>query len=222
MKFAIFFFALLLATPAFSVGDEIVEAMRGEWLIAPENGDQGCLVLLGAEQAIGGYAASEKVPCLDKSPLHEKIHSWNFDGNGGVIFLNAERKVLLRLEEQEGGPYRTANGVQPVMLMAKMPQGVDRTPKAEELFGVWTIVKKNGEKICGLNLQDQPPPGGQESFAVTLAKDCDASIKKLKLASWRIEGFNLLLYGSDGESISFTPDGKGNFNSEDGRLGLQR
>jgi len=222
MRRAVFLLVLFFATPALAIDDDIVKATIGEYLVAPQSGEQGCVISLQAAQAIGGYAVVEKQPCNPQSPLHDRAYSWNFDGNGGIIFLDAERKVILRLQEQEGGPYQTPPDVQPGFVMAKGLTKIDRAPVASQIFNSWMLAKKAGTKLCEVDLQDQPPEGGEESYALKLSKDCDAAIKKLKLASWRVEGFSLMLYGTDGEALSFIPDGTGNFISDDQKLQLNR
>ncbi|HEV7642294.1 MAG TPA: AprI/Inh family metalloprotease inhibitor, partial [Pyrinomonadaceae bacterium] len=221
MKRAFFLLILFFVTPAFAIDDDTFKATAGDWLVAPDNGKQGCVVSLGVEQAIGGYAATEKQPCSAQNPLHDRVYSWNFS-DGGILFLDATRKVILRLQEQEGGPYRTAPEAQPAFLMAKGLTKTDRVPMAAQIFNSWSLSKMDGTKLCEMDLQNQPPESGEKSYALSLSKDCDASIKKLKLASWRIEGFDLMLYGTEGEALSFAADGKGNFISDDQKLRLTR
>lgn len=211
----VLFFVTLFNTRAHAFSDEIVEATAGEWLVAPADGTQGCRVHLKTKVVIGGYAAEQKMPCAASSPLYEKTYAWDFDGNGGVVLRDATRKTLLNFAEQEGGPYTTPAGFEPAMLMVKAPQGVDRAPSPKKLIGAWDLADKNGKRLCGVELLGWPP-GGEESFMLTLSKQCNPAIAKLNLASWRIEDFNLALYGSDGESLIMTPQANGSFLAENG------
>ncbi|MES2906094.1 MAG: AprI/Inh family metalloprotease inhibitor [Pseudomonadota bacterium] len=215
----LFLFSFCL--PAYAVSDDIVAAMAGEWLIAPEDGAQGCVLQFDKDKTIGGYAVQEKAHCA-LADLHDRVASWDFGGDGDIVLRDATRKTILHLYEQEGGPYRTQQGTLSAMIMVKGQKGVDRVPMAQHLFGTWQLNDKGGKPLCKITLLDHPPEGGEESYALELVKGCSGTLRKYKLVSWRIQDFSLELDGSDGESIILVPQADGSFVADDKVFSLKR
>jgi hypothetical protein len=87
------------------------------------------------------------------------------------------------------------------------------------VFGAWILRRPAGPALCEVTFLDRVPPGSRESFALTLKPGCDGAVTRLKLATWRIEGPALMLYGQDGESLGFelTASGYAKRKSEGGR-----
>jgi hypothetical protein len=201
--------ALLAATPALAVDAEVVKATAGRWLIAPEDGRKGCVVTLLAGQAIGGFAVEGAEACRSALPRFADAAAWNFGGDSDLYFIDPVRKKIADFKEEEDGTYAEVSGTKTRLLMLKAPAGVDHVPMAQEVFGTFDMVRPGGAKICSVTFKDTPPEGGEESFALTLGKTCDAAVTKLKLASWKIEGLKLMLFGTDGDSLGFIPGAKG-------------
>jgi hypothetical protein len=97
--------------------------------------------------------------------------------------------------------------------MVRALPGVDRMPLAATVFGTHDMVRPGGPTICTLALL-KTLPDGVEGYALTLMPGCDKAVAGLKLASWRIEGPYLMLYGPDGQSLQFVPTPRGFAKSE--------
>ncbi len=203
----------LVSTASAQVSPEIVKATAGEWLIAAQNGKPGCRVTLSAEPAIGGHALTIPPHCAQRLPRIARAAAWRFDGQGGLALADATRRTLIAFgEEQEGALYRGKGTPEDQdIVMVKAPTGVEELPNASKIFGRWTMRRPGGADICTVTFLDKPPPGGEESYALTLSTNCDAAVKRLKLASWRIETLDLMLYGTDGASLALTPNASGGF-----------
>lgn len=188
-----------------------VAGSAGDWLIAPENGDPGCHVTLGKEEVVGGNALTLSPECAKALPsLAEGGAAWRFAPDGLVI-ADGTRKALLTFQETEWGTYATAGEPGTRLLLTKAPSGVNSVPNAKNLFGGWKLADAAGKTLCALDLKDGPPPGGEESFGLSLIGQCADAIKSLKLASWRIEEMSVVLYGIDGESLVFLPGDDGSW-----------
>jgi len=200
------------------VSDDIVKATAGDWLLAPEDGRPGCRVQLRSNETIGGYELRPSPPCLGVRTMMVAAVAWRFDPTtGGLAFSGPERETLVSFTEKEDGTYASAGEPGDVLLLIKAPPGVTAVPNAQSIFGSWSVLETGGGDICRLNFSDQPPPGGEESYALAVADGCDAKLANLKLVSWRIEGLKLVLYGSDGESFTFLPAAKGSFVADDAK-----
>lgn len=198
------------------VSDDIVKATAGDWLLAPEDGRPGCRVQLRPNEAIGGYELRQSPSCLGVRTMLMTAVAWRFDqANGGIAFSGPERETVLSFAEKEDGTYASDGAPGDVLLLIKAPAGVTAVPNAKHVFGTWTALKTGGADLCRITFAEEPPPGGEESYALKLEDGCATELTKLKLASWRIEGLNLMIYGTEGESIAFAPGDKGTFVASD-------
>lgn len=188
-----------------------IAASAGDWLIAPENGDPGCHVTLGKEEVIGGNALALAPECAKALPaLADGAAAWRFAPDGLVI-ADATRKAMFTFQETEWGTYATAGEPGTRLLLTKAPPGVNSVPNSKNLFGPWKLTDAGGAALCGIDFKDGPPPGGEESFGLSLEGECADGIKSMKLASWRIEEMSVVLYGMDGESLVFLPSDDGSW-----------
>jgi hypothetical protein len=185
-------------------------AVAGIWLIAPEAGGKGCTVNLEEGLTIGGYGVTGNEGCSGGLAKLKDAFAWDFVGPALVI-RDVAQQTLVRVVPQGAGTYAEDKPAGARLLMVKAARGVDRIPTASELFGSWQLRRPGGAAICSLTLQNTPPPGGQESFGLLVADGCDAAVARLKLASWRLEGTLVVLYGTEGGSLSFEPRGAGTF-----------
>jgi hypothetical protein len=210
--------ALLASTAGAQVADEMVQATAGDWLLAPEDGRPGCRLQLRANEAAGGYELRPSPACLGVRTMMVTAIAWRFDAaTGGLAFSGPQGETLLAFTEKEDGTYATAGEPGDVLLLLKAPPGVTAVPNAASIFGSWSVLEKGGADLCRITFSDQPPPGGEESYALSLGDGCAARLADLKLASWRIEGLALMLYGTDGESLAFQPAAKGTFVADDAK-----
>ncbi|KQV13415.1 metalloprotease [Rhizobium sp. Root1203] len=207
---------LLACGSAFAddVDADIVKAQAGTYLIAPASGAPGCRIALGTDNATGGYSLTGEENCTKPLPAFAEAYSWNFDENGGVIIIDAARKVLARFIENEGSPLKT-EGDEPLLLI-EAPKGVDRLPTVKSLAGNWTLQRPAGEKLCMLVLGDDIDEDGNAPLSPS--GDCTSAVAKLKLAVFHVEGFGIVLMSRDGASISLDmlPDGSFQKSPEEG------
>jgi hypothetical protein len=202
------------AALADDVDADILKAQAGTYLIAPSSGEPGCRITLETGTAIGGYSLSGTDSCSKPLPALAAALSWNFDPDGGLILIDATRKVLARFVENEGSPLETEDEQQLFMLDA--PKGLDRLPTLASLAGNWTLQRPSGEKLCTLALKNASDADG--NAPVSAIGDCSTDVTDLKLSVFHVEGLGLVLMSKDGTSISFdmVADGKFEKSPEDG------
>jgi hypothetical protein len=200
---------LFAFTPAFAddVDADILKAQAGTYLVAPASGEPGCRITLETGNAIGGYSLSGADNCEKTLPALTEAYSWNFDSNGGLILLDATRKVLARFVENEGSPLETEDE-QP-LFMLDAPTGVDRLPTSASLTGTWTLQRPTGEKLCTVSLKAEKDADGNSPLSSS--GDCAPAVASLKLSVFSVEGFGLVLMSGDGASLSFDMLENGSF-----------
>ena len=219
IRAAIALLLLSFTVPAGAQGinPAILRALAGTWLVAPADGTPGCRVTLQTTPAIGGYRLSPSPACAQRVPAIADAVAWN--PVDGISLSDPTRRILLRFRENEDASYSTTEPA-PGYVLVRAPEAIDRVPHARDAFGDWVLRRPGGEVVCRIHLSDRPPPGGQESYAVrVIPQGCQSAVTRLRLASWRIEAPKLVLYGVDGNSLSFllTPSGFAKDPAESGR-----
>lgn len=103
------------ASLAESTVPEELQGLVGDFVL--EQDDETlpkCPVTLTDQETIGGWAITVPEACPAPYPAADSLMAWNVDPNdGSVLFLDAERHVVLRLLEDEDGLYDTDPNVQP-------------------------------------------------------------------------------------------------------------
>ena len=94
---------------------EELQGMVGDFILEQEDESlPKCPLTLTDQEAIGGWAVEVPEACPAPYPPADQFVAWNIDDtDGSVIFLNAERKVTMRLFEDEDGLYDTDPNVEP-------------------------------------------------------------------------------------------------------------
>lgn len=201
------------AVLADDVSAEVIASLAGDWLVAPDDGRTGCHITLQTDAAIGGYAVALNDDCAKSLPEIADAAAWRLS-SGGLDFADATRKSILTFVEAEDATYATAAEPGKKLLLTKAPRSVNAVPTAKSLFGDWSVIGPVGKTICTLTLADKPPPGGEESYAVTISPDCRPRVVGMKLVSWKIENMKVMLYGAGGEGTGFVADGKGGYSTQ--------
>jgi hypothetical protein len=203
IRAAVSLLILALAAPvqAQGIDPSILRSLAGTWLVAPANGEPGCRITLGTDTSIGGYSLTTAPDCARRVPAIADAAAWH--PVEGISLIGPTRQTLLKFRENEDASY-SAMEPEPGFVLVRAPDGIDRVPSARDAFGDWVMRRPGGEILCRVHLSDRPPPGGQESYAVRVtSQGCQAAVTRLRLASWRIEAPKLVLYGLDGNSLSF-------------------
>ncbi|MBB6303497.1 AprI/Inh family metalloprotease inhibitor [Rhizobium leucaenae] len=198
-------FILAAGQPAAAADDELIKSQAGSWLLAPESGAKGCRLTFETSPASGGYAISGADACATALPAYAKAAAWNFSDDGTLNLMDASQKVVARFQEEEGSPWEGEDG-DPTWLLPALGD-VDHVPTVASLAGTWQIQQPGGKLICNVTLSGDADQDGTPKMSP--GGDCPADIRDLKLSLWVMEGFGLVMMGTDGSSLSFDmrPDG---------------
>ena len=103
------------ASSAESTVPDDLAGLVGDFVLGQEDDTlPTCAITLTDQEAIGGWAIQMPAACPAPYPAADELMAWNVDSSdGSVIFLNAERKVVMRLFEDEDGLYDTDPDKQP-------------------------------------------------------------------------------------------------------------
>lgn len=201
--------SLLAAGPALAVDAEIVKATAGYWFLAEMPAGRGCNLKLLTDESIGGMALEAPAGCRIHGEQVDDLTAWNFD-DGGIIFLNAVRKVVFRLQEQEDTSYTatTENGDLALVPSFKNIVGL---PTPEHAAGTWNLARPGGKPLCTVTLKNEPQASGEGALALSAAPGCDKTIASLKLDGWGTSGVKLILSSAGKDRLAFIDDGNNGF-----------
>ena len=108
------------ADPAASSSEEStvpeeLQSMVGDFTLAQEDDTlPTCPIRLTDQQSIGGWQIELPEACPAPYPPADQLLSWNVDeSDGSVLFMNGERKVIMKLFEDEDGLFDTDPNVTP-------------------------------------------------------------------------------------------------------------
>jgi len=217
------FGCFLLITLAFAgsalaqVSPEIVKESSGTFLIATDDGKPGCRIELTTTKIKGDlYKAVPAQDCAEKLPKLAKASAW--DLSGGTRLHDSAGKLLIHFEEDETTFQKTRDGASPVTMLVQAKPGVDHAPSLATLTGQWIFKRPDGPALCEITFSDKKA-GDDESHVLAQAQSCDKAVASLKLNSWRIEDFAVMLYGANDKSLRLepTPEGFEKAQSEGGK-----
>ena len=197
----------VLARANDALDPEVIKAQTGDWLLAAQDGKPGCVLSLKADETIGGYAVEHADACAATRPSLAEVSAWNFDGDGGVVLIDALRKVKGRFASGEGSPLMETGDDSEHLIMVPAEPGIDHFPSPADLKGKWVMQRPSGEALCTVDLNDRKDDS--DNYGLTLDKACKPDVRKLKFSSWMIEAGNLIFMGSDGTSLDFQMSPKG-------------
>ena len=94
---------------------EELQAMVGDFTLAQEDDTlPTCPIRLTDRQSIGGWQIELPETCPAPYPSADQLLSWNVDeSDGSILFMDGERKVVMRLFEDEDGLFDTDPNVTP-------------------------------------------------------------------------------------------------------------
>jgi len=185
------------------VSPDIVKAASGTFLIATDDGKPGCRIGLTTTRIKGDrYKAAPAQDCAANLPKLAAAAAWEV--SSGTKLYDGAGKLLIHFEEDETTFQKTRDGKAPVTMLVQAKPGVDHAPSVAGLTGTWVFKRPNGPDLCEVTFSDKIA-GEDESRVLATAQNCDKALASLKLKSWTVEDFALMLYGGPEKSLRLEP-----------------
>ena len=201
-----------VAGPARAASEAVYAAVTGKWLFASEATGKGCVVTLSQDQAIGGRTITGMETCRGPVGLMAEALAWDFTADGGIVFRDATRKLLLTLKEDADGSYFEAGKPAGQRFVFKAAnEGQERIFSAREIFGTWEFRRPGGGVLCTVTFANSHPAKRPEFYEMTTQPGCDPGLVKLQLVKWHIEAALLVLVGAETADLSLVPKANGHF-----------
>jgi hypothetical protein len=200
------------AAPANAVDESIYQAIAGPWLFASEAADGACVVTLSSTLVGGHHPVEGAALCSAAVGAIGAASVWELDDAGTLAFRDRRGKPLIRLAEDADGQYYQPgqpHGSRLVLMAAN--EGSERLVRPADMTGRWIFQRPDGTPVCGLSFGSALLSTGSGFRGLTVAPECDAGLRKLKLVKWHIEGALLVLVGAETADLTLVPKADGSF-----------
>jgi len=194
-------FALL--TLAVSVGaagaqtqvTDAAKAMVGAWEISNAARDKTCAVSFMLDAGAGGFKLELDQPCGTVFPSLKDVIAWAMGPNDAVRLFDSKGAIILDFTEVESGMYEAERKGEGLYFMRTQAAIKAATVSPEQVFGDWALLQEFEKPLCKLTLANAP---AGDNYKIIVKPGCAAPIANFGLATWRLEGGELVLTGRAG------------------------
>src|SRR5207248_3485676 len=163
-----------------------------------------CVVTLKADAAGQGFRLELEPACKAALPFTKDIVAWSVRGLDIVRLQDATGEAVIDFTEVETGIFEGLRQGEGVYILQNLAAARSRAKSMDQMIGDWSMVRGNGEAICGLTLTNTE--AGQDNFQVFLKPKCDPAVAAFAPTQWRLEHGQMLLMSQGGETWQFEAD----------------
>jgi hypothetical protein len=128
------------------------------------------------------------------------VAAWQHNDGDFLKLLDAQGNPVLEFSEVESGIFEAPKPGEGILFIQN-PTDLGPAPKtAEQMTGEWTIVRRTGQRICGLTLSDT---AAGEEFVVRLQHPCDQVVTRFAPVTWQMDRGEIVLRAANGQSWRF-------------------
>ena len=198
--------ALAAASPSRSQQDAstLRKDMIGQWELATTDRSKTCVVTLRQEPAPQGLKLELEPGCAAALPFTKDITAWNIKGLDIVRLQDAAAEPVIDFTEVEAGIFEGLRQGEGVYILQNLAAARSLAKSMDQMIGDWSMVRGNGQAICGLTLTNTE--AGQDNFQVFVKPKCDAAVAAFAPTQWRLEHGQMLLMSQSGETWPFEAD----------------
>jgi len=174
--------------------------MIGTWEFSNADREKICSVIFRNETIKVGKRLEFDPGCIKQFPFIAGIAGWSQNGNDFLRLLDAQGNPVLEFSEVESGIFEAPKPGEGIMFIQN-PTDLGPAPKtAEQVTGEWLIVRRTGQRVCGLTLSTEP---SGEEFLVKVQPPCDQTVTRFGPATWQMDRGEMLLHSATGQAWRF-------------------
>ena len=175
-------------------------SMTGSWEFSNADREKTCTITFRNDNAKVGKRVEFDPGCAKLFPFIPEIAGWRLGDNDFLRLLDAHGKSVLEFSEVESGIFEAPKPGEGILFIQN-PTDLGPAPKtAEQMAGEWTIVRRTGQRVCGLTLSDT---AAGEEFVVRLQHPCDQVVTRFAPATWQMDRGEIVLRAANGQSWRF-------------------
>ena len=174
--------------------------MPGSWEFSNADREKTCIVRFRNEAARVGKSIEFEPKCTTLFPFVADIAGWRLNDNDFLRLLDGRGNSILEFSEVESGIFEAPKPGEGILFIQN-PTDLAPPPKtAEQMKGDWSMIRRNGQRICGLTLSDTP---AGEEFVVRVQPGCDPAVVRFAPATWQMDRGEIVLRATSGQSWRF-------------------
>ena len=196
---------LALASPlAAQDAASLKKEMIGQWELATTERSKTCVITMKADATAQGLKLELEPGCPKALPFTKDITSWNIKGLDIVRLQDAAGQPVIDFTEVESGIFEGLRTGEGVYILQNLAAARSLAKSMDQMIGDWSMVRGNGQTICGLTLTNTEATG--DNFQVFLKPKCDPMVATFAPTEWRLERGQMILMSKSGESWQFEAD----------------
>jgi hypothetical protein len=178
--------------------------MIGQWELATTERSKTCVVTLKGDTTPQGLKLELEPGCAAALPFTKDITAWNIRGLDIVRLQDAAGQPVIDFTEVESGIFEGLRTGEGVYILQNLAAARSLAKSMDQMIGDWSMVRGNGQAICGLTLTNTEATG--DNFQVFLKPKCDATVAAFAPNQWRLERGQMILMSAKGDIWQFEAD----------------
>src|SRR6266699_2307122 len=170
--------------------------MVGAWEISNADRDRRCVVTFSIDVAPGGLKLALDQGCATVFPMLKDVIVWTIAPNGALRLLDGKGIATLEMSEVESGIFEGERKGEGLYFMQPQTAAAIPARTPEQMFGDWAFLREIDKTLCTLTLSGVS--AGEAGYKLIIRPGCEAAIANFALATWRLEGDQLVLAGRAG------------------------
>jgi hypothetical protein len=198
--------ALLALAPSASAQDaaNLKKEMVGQWELATTERSKTCVITMKNDATPQGLKLELEPGCAKALPFTKDIAAWNIKGLDIVRLQDAAGQAVIDFTEVESGIFEGLRTGEGVYILQNLAAARSLAKSMDQMIGDWSMVRGNGQTICGLTLTNTEATG--DNFQVFLKPKCDPVVAAFAPNQWRLERGQMILMSKGGETWQFEAD----------------
>ena len=187
------------ATPELA-GPAAPRTMTGSWEFSNADREKTCTVTFRNDAAKVGRKLDFEQKCAALFPFVPEIAGWRLNDNDFLRLLDGQGNSVLEFSEVESGIFEAPKAGEGILFIQN-PTDLGAPPKtAEQITGEWNVVRRTGQRVCGLNLSST---ASGEEFVVRVQPPCERVITSFAPVTWQMDRGEIVLRAASGQSWRF-------------------
>ena len=178
--------------------------MIGQWELATTERSKTCVVTMKGDAAAQGFKLELEPACKTALPFTKEITAWNIKGLDIVRMQDAAGQPVIDFTEVESGIFEGLRTGEGVYILQNLAAARSLAKSMDQMIGDWSMVRGNGQTICGLTLTNTEATG--DNFQVFLKPKCDPTVAAFAPNQWRLDHGRMLLLSAKGDTWQFEAD----------------
>ena len=152
--------ASLVAARQAQDANTLKKDMIGQWELSTTERSKTCVVTLKGDGPAQGLKLELEPGCAAALPFTKDIAAWSIKGLGDIVRLqDAAGQPVIDFTEVESGIFEGLRTGEGIYILQNLAAARSLAKSMDQMIGDWSMVRGNGQTICGLTLDQHRSHG---------------------------------------------------------------